>query len=106
MAIRAGSGSLRFAQCQQIRCQLFGFSKIGTLGSLTSYSFTHEGWAGSFAMDTITGDFTDVVVPESAVAKRACLFAQHKVLKAWQAGDLPETLEWGRLAVDVCSRRS
>ena len=69
-------------------------SKTGTLGSLASYSFTHGGWEGSFAINTLTGDFTDVVVPESATAKRACLFAQHKVLKAWRGGDLPETLEW------------
>jgi hypothetical protein len=68
--------------------------KIGTLGPLANYSFRHEGCEGAFAINTLTGDLTDVVAPDSAVGKRACLFAQHKVLKAWRSGELPEKLSW------------
>jgi len=64
--------------------------KISEEADLVTYAFEHEGRAGQFAINRITGEATQPV-PEFRSVGHA---ARHKILTAWRAGELPDRTQW------------
>jgi len=68
--------------------------RVGEHGGKVAYAFHHEGRAGTFFIDTNTGEFSGWSFAEHDVEARPAAAAQHKVKKAWESGELPDRLSW------------
>lgn len=68
--------------------------KVGEHDGKVAYAFHHKGRAGTFFVDVQSGEFSNFSYEEGAIEAKPAAAAQHKVRKAWEAGELPEQLSW------------
>jgi hypothetical protein len=64
--------------------------KVGEQGDLITYAYAHEGQGGEFTINRTTGE----IAASKLGPGRAGYAAQHKIIKAWRQGLLPDRTQW------------
>ena len=73
---------------------IIDIQKVGEHDGKVAYAFHHKGKAGTFFIDSATGEFSGLSFSKESAEAAAGAAAQSKVQRAWKDGGLPEKLKW------------